>query len=578
MNADSRKKKRPADLASVRFKQAQKKRAAASAGASKPEPIPLAASISAAGPQSAPKSTTNTHPGPTSESAKSGNTPPAFQPKLFGRSPPAAPTGGALPKPLAEVNPFSTKSSDPHEKPGRQRNPFSLLKTLSNSQFASDSPSEESDVKVAESSSVCLAVPVDDPAVGPVSSKAGEHVINALRKSFATKSFSCPSIMLRNDTSTSLALVTTDFRQWKDVPSDDAESEKSDVEEEKLFDRMSDAEEEKLFDRMSDTEDGAFHLANAETDVPFQSDLNRATTQGSGNELHRDNDLKTANAARRIRPTAVENPGESKLLRILQGKNSVQFNSQIDVPNWLKAERAAKSNALPTTAQPTAGDDFNSPTGQPEPPSDWTIKTEVSVLSNTSFKWCSEATAADHAASLASHAQQQSSTGQSLHAFQRCLYHWIYPPAKPPPTHLAFMPKILGKLADNTPLEEHEKAELKHFLKSEEDWKKSFKSLYDSLRNAHSKYFYYINAEFSIVFFGDDQKNGRECEAIMSRSSPGIRQHLEHEDVSFEKIESNQKNPLRGLASPGVEESDNLDGGIEDTEMREKERAQPRLK
>ncbi|KAJ3156790.1 hypothetical protein HDU86_003556 [Geranomyces michiganensis] len=124
------------------------------------------------------------------------------------------------------------------------------------------------------------------------------------------------------------------------------------------------------------------------------------------------------------------------------------------------------------------------------------------------------------------------SNDETIHS---CLYHWAYPAEKLPPSHIALMAKVLAKAAEkNAVLKEHEQLELDHFQRSEQTWKEAFQSAYTMLRKNKLDHFYYVNSEFSVLFYHKDTGLGvATCSAVMSTSTSGLRKHLDAEDIGF---------------------------------------------
>ncbi|KAI8911940.1 hypothetical protein DFJ77DRAFT_468329 [Powellomyces hirtus] len=187
----------------------------------------------------------------------------------------------------------------------------------------------------------------------------------------------------------------------------------------------------------------------------------------------------------------------------------------------------------------TASNAIDSSSINTELPSDWSLKTNLSLLSRRPFSGAAPLDTAAEANVLAGFVAQpeKDTIDDSIHSF---LYHWAYPAERLPPAHVALMAKVLAKEDDSraTPLTETELLELKHFKKAQETWKQAFQSAYHMLRTNKLQYFYYINSEFSVLFF---RKEAAElaygaCCAVMSSSTAGIRKRIEAEDIEFHVV------------------------------------------
>ncbi|KAJ3041950.1 hypothetical protein HDV00_008459 [Rhizophlyctis rosea] len=208
-----------------------------------------------------------------------------------------------------------------------------------------------------------------------------------------------------------------------------------------------------------------------------------------------------------------------------------------------------------------------------QPPMDWTVKTSATFTSDVSFEWCSQQNSAEDSANLISFVAQCKSENRQT-SLRHCLYHWTYPIEIPSPIRVSTITKILGKVADKAVLEPEQDLEYKTFLQSEEAWKRAFQSLYHITRNGQSPYFYYLNSEFSVLFFGESATKGMDCEAIMSKSSPGIRKQLENDDIDFREVRRGK----RSTHSAEVVEQEEEELGLpEDKEFVDAQKAPARM-
>ncbi|KAJ3054497.1 hypothetical protein HK097_001678 [Rhizophlyctis rosea] len=379
-----------------------------------------------------------------------------------------------------------------------------------------------SNAETEEDSDAAPKVNVSQGIAFDATAKAGHHVINALRE--PRRTLSCPADLFSSNATYEpkpLPTCRTKVESW--TLDDDASSGEGSVTSE-------DEEQSVILELLSNDDLLKQKLVKAkespETSSPFMSFLKKGSM-----------DMPPLDSA-----------DAENLLRL----SNAPINS------------SSVNSSLSGKTQP----------GTAHPPLDWTLKSSATFTSDVSFAWCSELNSAEDSANLISFVAQAQS-GDKQTAFQHCLYHWIYPVEVNSPTRVSVVIKILGKLADKASLEPHEETEYKAFLSLEETWKRAFRSLYYITRNGQSAYFYYISSEFSVLFFGEDAKAGLECEAILSRSTAGIRKQLQKDDINFEVVGASRKTPLPDEIKMGksLEHAD----ADEDTDFLKAQEVAPRM-
>ncbi|KAJ3175473.1 hypothetical protein HDU87_006136 [Geranomyces variabilis] len=198
-----------------------------------------------------------------------------------------------------------------------------------------------------------------------------------------------------------------------------------------------------------------------------------------------------------------------------------------------------------------------------ELPNDWSLKINISMMSRGPYTSAAALDEAGEASCLETFVQHGGETDlQPDETIQSSLYHWVFPAERPPPTHVALMAKVLAKVAEkNAVLKEHEQLELEYFQRCEQTWKEAFQSAYTMLRKNKLDYFYYLNSQFSVLFYHKDTGLGvTTCSAVMSTSTSGLRKQLDAEDIGFLVVMPKQSTTTDKAVDPG-----STDGSTQET-------------
>ncbi|KAJ3157956.1 hypothetical protein HDU89_000335 [Geranomyces variabilis] len=204
--------------------------------------------------------------------------------------------------------------------------------------------------------------------------------------------------------------------------------------------------------------------------------------------------------------------------------------------NLPKPDIRAQKTAVSSSQAASDSQSQSQSQSRAELPNDWSLKINISMMSRGPYTSAAALDEAGEAACLETFVQHGGETDlQPDETIQSCLYHWIHPAERPPPTHIALMAKVLAKVAEkNAVLKEHEQLELEHFQRYEQTWKEAFQSAYTMLRKNKLDYFYCLNSEFSVLFYHKETGLGvATCSAVMSTSTSGLRKQLDAEDIGF---------------------------------------------
>ncbi|ORX90645.1 hypothetical protein K493DRAFT_317833 [Basidiobolus meristosporus CBS 931.73] len=194
--------------------------------------------------------------------------------------------------------------------------------------------------------------------------------------------------------------------------------------------------------------------------------------------------------------------------------------------------------------------------GSQTPPFDWTLKARLVFTSTKSFQWCDSLVSAHQTEALDSFVKSQEPEHVNSQ-LKKHMHSWVYPTFENPKAYSDHLIKIMSKTSS---LLAEEKESVAEFKSSIEEWKDAFRSLYYSLRNGVCTYFYYINDQFSVLFKSKNASDTGEFEAIMSKSTHGLRKVLQEEGIEFEV-------PLDRLSSDVLYRGD--DDPIPDEERQE---------
>ncbi|KAM0943594.1 hypothetical protein DsansV1_C13g0123841 [Dioscorea sansibarensis] len=169
-------------------------------------------------------------------------------------------------------------------------------------------------------------------------------------------------------------------------------------------------------------------------------------------------------------------------------------------------------------------------------PLDFTLKTNLRLVSSSSVKWCHSLSASPTNVGISHFTYQfgckkdhnldcNPAHGLSDEAqFSNALISWVYPQSSLPPSLISAMAMstVRGGLID--------------FLsKRQQDWEDSFQSLYFMLRKGLCNIFYVYTSQFVVLFVGGNffGKNKLSCNAYVSQSTSGLRSLLRKHDICF---------------------------------------------
>ncbi|XP_042391676.1 protein downstream neighbor of Son-like [Zingiber officinale] len=160
----------------------------------------------------------------------------------------------------------------------------------------------------------------------------------------------------------------------------------------------------------------------------------------------------------------------------------------------------------------------------PRIPFDFTLKTSVRLVSSSSVKWCHRSFATppiDASCNLYSLSSIDGATAQVK--FYKSLHSWVYPQSSLPASVVSVLASSAGK-------------EEAHFwLKRQQDWEDSLRSLYYMLRKNICNMFYVYTVQFVALFIGGNLlgKKKRSCIAYVSQSTRGLRSLLRKNKINF---------------------------------------------
>jgi hypothetical protein len=81
-------------------------------------------------------------------------------------------------------------------------------------------------------------------------------------------------------------------------------------------------------------------------------------------------------------------------------------------------------------------------------------------------------------------------------------------------------------------LAEYEKKDLDYFLKQEDEWRLSFKNLYDIFKYGSLPYFWYFNKLFGCLFRNEDGNQS----ATVTKATVGLKSILEQESIKYKEV------------------------------------------
>lgn len=164
-------------------------------------------------------------------------------------------------------------------------------------------------------------------------------------------------------------------------------------------------------------------------------------------------------------------------------------------------------------------------------PIDWALKTKLRLMSPKPFAWTSKLKASEEASGITGFVRCLDTTvSPTLDTSPRALFHqtclyWQHP-------HLPWLdlyPRSSGKVAATSFMATNE--DVKQALYNE--WKESFRSLFQLLRALHCPYFYVCANTFTCIFRAAGVCGVTEPCALIAPTTSGLRQALRQEDVEF---------------------------------------------
>ncbi|OAJ41166.1 hypothetical protein BDEG_24807 [Batrachochytrium dendrobatidis JEL423] len=200
---------------------------------------------------------------------------------------------------------------------------------------------------------------------------------------------------------------------------------------------------------------------------------------------------------------------------------------------------------------------------------DSTLKTEIVVTSNYSLDWCNFENSSQESRCLTQFTSLSDPAVTPCEKFMCNTFHWSYGSIPVSPTLQQCRTRIFAKQRQGVALADHEKFELKCFQDSEEEWKHSFQSLYFTLKNSETLYFYYASSQFTALFvqsslISNISLKPKQVSSILNgatspfvvyltRVTMGTRIQLEKEDIQWELVESASNVAQTDLKSDGSE-------------------------
>ncbi|XP_039131432.1 protein downstream neighbor of Son [Dioscorea cayenensis subsp. rotundata] len=168
-------------------------------------------------------------------------------------------------------------------------------------------------------------------------------------------------------------------------------------------------------------------------------------------------------------------------------------------------------------------------------PLDFTLKTNLRLVSSSSVKWCHSLSASPTNVGVNHFTYQfgrkkdnnlgcNPAHGLSDDAlFSNALISWVYPQSSLPPS-------LISAMAMSTV-----RGEIDFLSKRQQDWEDSFQSLYFMLRKGLCNIFYVYTSQFVVLFVGGNfmGKNKLSCNAYVSQSTSGLRSLLRKHDICF---------------------------------------------
>jgi hypothetical protein len=181
--------------------------------------------------------------------------------------------------------------------------------------------------------------------------------------------------------------------------------------------------------------------------------------------------------------------------------------------------------------------------------SDFSLRKEFIIYSKSDFEWLKDKNSSKECIFVKNFLLN--SRGEScLEDFYTSLMYFVYPGSKRAPPYVLELLKSLEKLGNSK--RNSKKTAIDSYLQEEiEEWKTSFRSVYFMVRNGESRFFYYLNSEFSVLFCQNEQDS---LKAYLSSSTVGLRKALEMDAIEFTEKKNNSQKKTWPLEFHGVEQ------------------------
>ncbi|ORY48625.1 hypothetical protein BCR33DRAFT_40388 [Rhizoclosmatium globosum] len=196
------------------------------------------------------------------------------------------------------------------------------------------------------------------------------------------------------------------------------------------------------------------------------------------------------------------------------------------------------------------------------------------LISSECQPWFKERTEAERYSTIHHHIQKTPLRSLPLKAqFDANLVSHVYPNGPKAPTHVGLMTRILA-IKSGTALKPFEQSELAFFTAKEEEWRQSFKSVFASLEQGHSEYFYYMNSEFTVLFQSPEFAGNTTSDyrALLTKANSGLRGALISKKIKFKMIIAPAKVKSKYTPNEEINEAE-----VQETkkELKEMEHLQP---
>jgi hypothetical protein len=202
---------------------------------------------------------------------------------------------------------------------------------------------------------------------------------------------------------------------------------------------------------------------------------------------------------------------------------------------------------------------------------DVSLRKEFIIYSKSNFEWLQEKNSYNECVFVKKFLIDEKRKS-CLEDFYTSLMYFAYPGSKRAPPYVAELAKSL-EISRKLP-NKGKKEISKDFLQEElEEWKISFRSVYFMVRNGESRFFYYVNSEFSVLFSSQGEKDS--LNAVLSNSTVGLRKALQIDGIEFTEKKKTCQKKIWPLEFDGVEQVHGLyDFLLKWTEPRSDKRSQ----